>query len=66
MRLIDMLSMVDEYTDVEVLDSSGLSVGRYDGRDSIDDKYNDLQVLHVEVVNETLVLWVDTTEFDEE
>ena len=50
MKLIDLISIVDENYKVEVYDLNGHKIAEYNGKDGIDEKYNNSEVEKVEVV----------------
>lgn len=47
MKLIDFLSMVDDNSNVVVVDIFSAELCRYDGKDSIDEMYNDYDILNI-------------------
>lgn len=47
MKLIDFLSMVDDNSNVVVVDILSAELSRYDGKDSIDEMYNDYDILNI-------------------
>lgn len=59
MTLLEIISMVSDGTEkVQVTGCDGTTLSEYNGRDSIDECYNDLEVFYIEVSNNTLILWV--------
>ena len=48
MKLIDLLQIIDETTDVNVLDQDDNILGRYDGSESIDPSLNDREINNVQ------------------
>ena len=60
MILKDMLNRIDENTNVIIFDNNGIEISRYDGRNSIDEIYNDEEVIFpISVVDNWLTLWID-------
>lgn len=49
MKLSDMMNVIDDNVDVEVIDRNGFTLAEYDGRNSIDEKYNDCTVSNIDV-----------------
>ena len=47
MKLIDFLSVVDDNSDVVVVDIFSAELCRYDGRDAIDEMYNNYDILSI-------------------
>ena len=54
MKLIDLLSVIDEYELVEVRDVEGNEIGHYNGKDSIPEEIDDADVVKVETGESTL------------
>lgn len=53
MKLIDLLSIIDANINVKVFVGAD-NVSTYDGKDSIDSKYNDFDVFNMTIVNNTI------------
>ena len=49
MKLIDLLSVTSEITNVNVYNLDGDLITFYDGKNSIDEKYNDIEVFEINV-----------------
>ena len=47
MKLIDFLSVVDDNSDVVVVDIFNSELCRYDGKNSIDEMYNNYDILNI-------------------
>lgn len=47
MKLIDFLSVVDDNCNVVVVDIFSAELCRYDGRDAIDEMYNNYDILSI-------------------
>lgn len=61
MQLIDLLAVINDNQFVVVTDSEDKEIARYDGRDSIDDIYNNKEVISVSAYPETMgviVAWI--------
>lgn len=58
MKFIDLLCVVSDNTNVDVIDADGFVVAQYNGKDSLDDIPEDTEIAFVEVVNDTLNIWV--------
>ena len=57
MKLIDLLSVISEYTHVTIVDSNTLeTLSYYDEKNSIDEKYNDCEVVRIFIDEQTLSL----------
>ena len=44
MKVIDLLSLISDYTNVLVMDTDGNELGYYDGRDSIPENLNEREI----------------------
>ena len=44
MNLVDILQICNEYQTVKVFDLEGNELAEYDGKNSIDEKYNNIEV----------------------
>ena len=47
MKLIDLLCMIDDNCNVVVVDIFNAELCRYDGRDAIDEMYNNYDILSI-------------------
>lgn len=48
MKLIELLSLISDYSRVEIYSAEDLScLGEYNGKDSIDTKYNDFNITEI-------------------
>ena len=54
MKLIDLLSVTSEVTNVNVYNLDGDLLTFYDGKNSIDEEYNDIEVFEINVNNNDL------------
>ena len=54
MKLIDLLSITDESTNVNVYDLEGNKVAFYDGKNSIDEEYNEIEVYRISAKSNSL------------
>lgn len=48
MRLIDLLLIISDNSNVNILNTDRQILSRYDGRDAIDNALNDNEVLYIE------------------
>lgn len=62
MTLECMLGKIAEYIDVDVYDVYGNPLGTYDGRNSIDPKYDAWIVHDFMITHERVAVWIDTKE----
>lgn len=58
MKLIELLSVIDEYETVKVY-KKGWTVGMYDGKDAIDEEYNDCKVEKVQTCENKNVIVIN-------
>ena len=56
MKLIDILSITTDYTDINVLNLDGDVIANYDGKNSIPEELNNVSVNNISVENNTLIL----------
>lgn len=56
MKLIELLSLINEHSNVIVIDTSYEIVSGYNGKDSIDNKYNNYKVR--EIIHSTNAIYV--------
>ena len=54
MKLIDILSITTDYTDINVLNLDGDVIANYDGKNSIPEELNNVSVNNISVENNTL------------
>ena len=54
MKLIDILSITTDYTDINVLNLDGDVIANYDGKNSIPEELNNVSVNNISVKNNTL------------
>ena len=54
MKLIDILSITSESANVNVYDLQNNLITFYDGKNSIDEEYNDIEVFEINVNNNVL------------
>lgn len=54
MKLIDLLSITSEVTNVNVYNLDGDLLTFYDGKNSIDEEYNNIEVFEINVNNNYL------------
>lgn len=59
MKVIDILSIVTDYTNIAIYTTAGEIVSWYDGKNSIDEKYNDADVVQITVINNKLVIYIN-------
>lgn len=60
MKLIDLLSVTDEFTNVSVYDRDYDLLSKYDGKNSIDEELNDLPIYKVGTSEDGIVIIVDS------
>ena len=48
MKLIELLAVMSEYTNVQLVDTTGDVLDIYDGRDAISPEYNEYEVTHID------------------
>lgn len=58
MRVIDFISVCDENIEVKLIDEEGTTVSQYNGRDSIDLKYNNTMVYNVSCCDNCIYLYI--------
>ena len=58
MKLIDILSLTTDYTNVNVLNLNDEIIASYDGKDSIPTELNNIEVHHVSVENNTFQITI--------
>lgn len=58
MKLIDLLSVLDKFKNV-VVNYCGDAVTFYDGRNSIDKRYNDCEVMNVSAEDDAIIIEID-------
>ena len=62
MKLIDLLEVIEDSQFVIVSDSNNDEIARYDGRDSIDKKYNNKKVIALYanpgMIHNTSIAWI--------
>ena len=56
MKLIDLLSITMDYTNVDVCVLNGDVIANYDGKNSIPEELNNVSVNNISVENNTLIL----------
>lgn len=56
MKLIELLSLINEHSNVIVIDTSYEIVSGYNGKDSIDNRYNNCKVC--EIIHTTTAIYV--------
>lgn len=64
MKLIDLLSVVTEYTNIKVFVGTE-KVAEYDGKNSIDDRFHDKEIVEVSVPSQYVTereLWIEIKE----
>ena len=59
MTVLDIISITDNDTFIQVLNAAGTIVANYDRMVFVDGKYWDNKVLHIEVNFDVLILWTD-------
>lgn len=59
MRLIDIMEITNESIDLEVYDTGGKLIAKYDGRNSIPTTLNNKEVLSLDAEDRTLQVLVD-------
>lgn len=59
MQVIDFISVVDEYATVEIYDEFGKLLTEYNGKDSIDEKYNFCDISRIENTEYAICLYLD-------
>lgn len=65
MKLIELLSLISENAHVVVTDRDCKQLSYYDGRNSIDEKYNDVNVIKIDLLGNALNIMIDLLEGDE-
>lgn len=58
MKLIDLISLFDENKYVNVHNADGDLLCMYNGRDSVDDRYNGCEVIAISVWGHTLIVTI--------
>lgn len=58
MKLIDLLQIINDNENIIVANSNGYIVSEYNGRDSIDEKYNDCKVLQLCTFQEYILIHI--------
>lgn len=58
MKLIDLLQIIEENENIIVANSNGYIVSEYNGRDSIDEKYNECKVLQLCTFQEYILIHI--------
>ena len=59
MTLLKILSIISEYTNINVINSEYETISKYDGKNSIDEKLNDKEVLEISIKNNELIIMVN-------
>lgn len=58
MKLIDLLSLTNENTNVNVYDLEGNLISLYDGKNSIEEEYNEIEIHNIKVNNDMLEITI--------
>lgn len=64
MKLIDLISVIKDNTNVRITFGDFFVISEYDGKNSIDAKYNNCEVLSVEIVNDKLYIDINIDNVD--
>lgn len=58
MKLIDFLNVASEYRKIVIRNVNGENTAIYDGKNSIDEKYNDKEILCVSAEDNNIIVYV--------
>ena len=58
MRLGEFIEYIDEYVNIKVYDDNGNDVTEYNGKDSLDDWFNDYEMSGYKIRNGLVEIWL--------
>lgn len=59
MKLIDLLCVVDENSNIVVVDTLDNELSRYDGKNSIDEMYNNYDIVSISHKTDAISVMID-------
>lgn len=59
MKVLDLLGLINEYTNIKIVDVDDVVLSQYDGKNSIENIYLDVEIEQIKVEDNTIYIVVN-------